>query len=93
MHEHLPERLPEPGELVHVRSRKWLVEAVEEPGGSPMVRLACADDDAQGQTLQVFWDYEMDRQILHDKGWSALGDVLPNGARSSATPFERPSQR
>ena len=74
MHDHLPERLPEPGELVHVRSRKWLVEAVEEPGGSPVVRLACADDDAQGQTLQVFWDYEMDRQILHDKGWSALGE-------------------
>ena len=56
-----------------MRSRKWLVEAVEEPGNSPVVHLACADDDAQGQTLQVFWDYEMDRQILHDQGWSALG--------------------
>ena len=74
MRAELPERLPEPGELVWVRSRQWLVEAVEEPGGSPIVHLACADDDAQGQTLQVFWDYEMDRQIPQDEGWSALGE-------------------
>ena len=70
----LPDRPPEPGELVRVRSRQWLVEAVEEPGGSPVVRLACADDDAQGQTLAVFWDCELDRQILHDEGWDALGE-------------------
>jgi hypothetical protein len=28
------------------------------------VRLACADDDAQGQSLEAFWEYELDRQIL-----------------------------
>ena len=47
----LPERPPEVGELVHVRSRRWLVEEVtpsETPGQSPLVTLACADDDAQG---------------------------------------------
>ena len=76
MHAQLPDRPPEPGELVRVRSRQWLVESVEKPGGSPVVRLACADDDAQGQTLQVFWDYELDRQILHDEGWHALGEAL-----------------
>ena len=74
LHARLPDRPPEPGELVRVRSRQWLVEAVEEPGGSPVVRLACADDDAQGQTLAVFWDCELDRQILHDEGWNALGE-------------------
>ena len=57
-----------------MRSRQWLVESVEEPGGSPVVSLACADDDAQGQALEVFWDCELDRRILHDEGWNALGE-------------------
>src|SRR5262249_32105857 len=71
----LPERLPEPGELVQARSRRWLVEEVipsEIPGQSPVVRLSCADDDAQGQSLEVFWDYELDRLILKDEGWRDL---------------------
>ena len=65
----LPERAPEQGELVQVRSRRWLVEEVVSsgvPGQSPLVRLACADDDNQGQSLDVFWDYEIDRRILED---------------------------
>jgi DNA-binding transcriptional regulator YiaG len=37
-----------------------------------MVRLACADDDAQGQSLEVFWDYEIDRRILKEEGWQDL---------------------
>ena len=71
----LPRRAPTAGELVQVRSRRWLVEEVVEPqapGESPIVRLACADDDAQGQSLDVFWDYELDRQILEDEGWTDL---------------------
>ena len=72
---HLPERAPEVGELVLVRSRRWLVEEVDpapEPGQSPVVSLACADDDAQGQTLEVYWDYEPDRLILEEEGWDDL---------------------
>ncbi len=66
--------LPEPGQLVHVRSRRWLVETVEPrgTGESPLIRLACADDDAQGQMLDVFWDYEIDRKILDEEGWANL---------------------
>ncbi len=44
----------------------------ETPGQSPLVRLACADDDAQGQSLDVFWDYELDRRILEEEGWQDL---------------------
>ena len=44
----------------------------ETPGESPRVELACADDDAQGQSLTVFWDYELDRRILEDEGWADL---------------------
>ena len=71
----IPERTPEPGELVQVRSRRWLVEETTppvNPGDSARVALACADDDNQGQTLTVFWDYELDRRILEDEGWEGL---------------------
>ena len=71
----LPERPPRVGELVEVRSRRWLVEAVEDaaPPTSPRVSLACADDDAQGQTLEVYWDFEIDRRILEQEAWSTIG--------------------
>ena len=71
----LPERSPEVGDLVQVRSRRWIVEEVAESsvvGESALVRLACVDDDNQGQALEVFWDYEPDRWILTDEGWADL---------------------
>ncbi len=82
---YLPERPPKLGELVHIRSRRWLVEEVvppEIPGQSSLVRLACADDDNQGQALEVFWDYEPDRRILEEEGW---GDLASKG-------FDSPKQ-
>jgi len=74
-HDRDPERPPSAGELVQVRSRRWLVERVvepETPGRSALVSLACADDDAQGTALDVFWDYEIDRRILAAEGWADL---------------------
>ena len=76
-HPALPERDPRIGEMVRVRTRRWLVEEVTpaaNPGESSRVRLACADDDAQGQELEVFWDCELDRAILDDEPWSNLGE-------------------
>ena len=71
---YLPKRAPHIGELVEVRSRRWLVEAVETPAReSARVSLACADDDAQGQTLEVYWDFEIDRCILEQEAWADLG--------------------
>ena len=78
----LPERLPQVGELVHLRTRRWLVEEVREDGPSPIVELACADDDNQGQSIEVFWNYEVDRQILDDDGWA---DIATKG-------FDSPSK-
>jgi hypothetical protein len=69
----LPERAPEVGELIQVRSRRWLVEEVTgSDGGSPIVRLACADDDAQGEELEVLWEHEPDRRILEEERWDHL---------------------
>ena len=48
------------------------VISAENPGESARIELACADDDAQGQSLNVFWDYEIDRTILEDEGWADL---------------------
>jgi superfamily II DNA or RNA helicase len=71
--EFLPERAPTAGELIHVRSRRWLVdEVIEFDGASPIVRLACADDDAQGEELEVLWEYEPDREILEAERWDHL---------------------
>jgi len=67
--------VPTVGELVRVRSRRWLVDEVIEPkipGQTCVVRLSCADDDAQGQALEVLWDYELDRLILEEEGWAEL---------------------
>jgi superfamily II DNA or RNA helicase len=78
-------RAPTVGELVRVRSRRWLVDEVIEPkipGQTSTIRLSCADDDAQGQSLEVFWDYELDRLILEEEGWADL----------AAKGFDQPSQ-
>jgi superfamily II DNA or RNA helicase len=73
--QNVPGRNPRVGELVLVRSRRWLVDEVIEaksPGQTCTARLSCADDDAQGQTLEVLWDYELDRLILEEEGWAGL---------------------
>jgi hypothetical protein len=63
--------LPEPGQIVHVRSRQYLVEEVS-PGGShdSRVRLSCVDDDAQGEELEVLWEREIDAQLC-TSSWQA----------------------
>ncbi len=71
----MPNEMPRVGDLVVVRARRWLVEdivAAEAAGESAVVCLACADDDAQGQTLDVFWNYEVDRRIVEEEAWHDL---------------------
>ncbi len=76
--------LPEPGQIVRVRSRQYLVEDVT-PGGPAQpallgrpalpardsrVRMSCLDDDAQGEELEVLWEREVDAE-LRTAGWQA----------------------
>ncbi len=67
--------LPRPGQIVRVRHRQYLVEEIA-PGhavqDSTVVHLACLDDDAQGQELEVFWDKEIDAEILSGSTWQEL---------------------
>ncbi len=67
--------IPSIGQIVAVRQRLYLVEHAMAPvkaGDSALVRLACVDDDAQGQTLEVLWEKELDRQILSGEAWASI---------------------
>lgn len=71
-----PEALPEPGQLVRVRSRSWLVEEVvppARPSEQTLVRLSCLDDDAQGDELAVLWEREVDAAVSGASGWTTVG--------------------
>jgi hypothetical protein len=67
--------LPSPGQLIHLRQRGYLVESIEpslKPGETPIVHLSCIDDDNQGAPLSVFWDAEIDKQILSGDNWAQI---------------------
>ena len=67
--------VPTLGSVVHCRSHRWLVEEEPEthPQGDTVVRLACLDDDANGQKLEVFWEREVDAQVLGKTTWDTVG--------------------
>jgi hypothetical protein len=65
-------RLPQPGDIVRVRTRRYLVESVE-PGPDPIVAAVCLDDDAQGDPLEVVWNLELDTDILGKDVWKSIG--------------------
>jgi hypothetical protein len=53
--------IPQYGDFVRVRTRRWPVEGEGSAGdGLTILRLACVDDDAQGKTVEVLWDAELD---------------------------------
>ena len=66
---------PEPGAIVRVRQRLYLVEDVSSaprPGDATVVRMSCVDDDAQGQALDVLWELELDAEIVRAESWESL---------------------
>ena len=60
------------GDFVRVRSRRWLVEDEPAIDGLKTLRLACVDDDAQGETAEILWDAELDGEVLGDEGWASV---------------------
>jgi superfamily II DNA or RNA helicase len=67
--------IPEPGQIVRVRQRQYLVEEIVPPpniGEATLARLACLDDDAQGQPLEVLWEKEVDPAIVTGAAWQDL---------------------
>lgn len=65
-------QLPEPGQIVRVRQRTYLVEDCipsSQNDDSSRVMLSCVDDDAQGDPLTVLWEHEIDADILEQEDW------------------------
>jgi superfamily II DNA or RNA helicase len=66
---------PRPGGIVRVRQRRYLVEDVVDapsPAECTLVRLACLDDDAQGQPLEALWEKEVDAEVLGGESWASI---------------------
>ncbi len=66
---------PQRGDIVFVRQRRYLVEDIIPPPSATectLVRLACLDDDAQGQLLDALWEMEVDAQVLGGEAWSNI---------------------
>lgn len=56
---------PETGEIVRVRSRRYLVEGVvppPQPEHQTLVHLSCLEDDAEWEELSVLWEKELDAE-------------------------------
>jgi hypothetical protein len=72
----LEANFPKVGQIVQVRTRTYLVDDVvraPETVFSTMVRLICVDDDAQGQTLEVIWELELEKKIIDREAWKSIG--------------------
>src|SRR6266436_6235917 len=66
--------VPQRGDFVRVRSRRWLVEDERPIDGLKTLRLACVDDDAQGEIAEVLLDAEIDGSVLGDEGWASVAN-------------------
>lgn len=66
-------RIPEEGGIVRVRNRNWVVQKAQKSPYGATVQLACADDDAQGEELEVVWEAELDAAILAEENWKGIG--------------------
>ena len=70
-----PFRVPEPGELVEVRRRQWLVSDVDpyQPADDAyrrqdLVTLESIEEDAGGEQISVIWQIEPGARILEKAG-------------------------
>ncbi|MBD1842491.1 helicase [Cyanobacteria bacterium FACHB-63] len=65
----------EVGSIVRVRSRQYLVEDVLAKRSlqeDTRVRLACLDDDALGEALEVLWEREVDARQIGTVSWESV---------------------
>jgi superfamily II DNA or RNA helicase len=65
--------VPEPGQLVEVRRRQWIVKEVQgsafiSENEQHIVSLSSLDEDALGEELQVVWQIEPGAKILEKTG-------------------------
>lgn len=71
--------IPEPGQLVEVRRRQWVVTDVSSGalpqagnGSQHLVGLSSLDEDAMGEEIQVVWQMEAGAQVLEKAGLPSI---------------------
>jgi superfamily II DNA or RNA helicase len=64
---------PNPGDIVHLRTRHYVVEGASSGPHGTVVDLACMDDDAQGSRLSAIWELELDGEIITRQAWESIG--------------------
>lgn len=79
--------LPAAGQLVHVRTRYWLVEEVLPSAAGTWLRLSCVNDDAQGDPLEVIWEAELDGKVIDAEAWAKIGEKGFDDTRQFAAYF------
>ncbi|WP_235185814.1 SNF2-related protein [Methylomarinum vadi] len=77
---HFITSVPEPGQLVEVRRRQWVVSDVqgqsfEANGEQHVVTLSSLDEDALGEELQVVWQIEPGAQVLEKAGMPRITGI------------------
>jgi len=67
--------VPDPGQLVEIRRRQWVVGDVQESafssdgnGKQHLVTLGSLDEDSLGESLQVLWELEPGARVLERAG-------------------------
>lgn len=69
---------PEPGQLVEVRRRQWVVAEVASSKLTPTavqqnaVTLSSIDEDGLGEELEVIWEIEPGAQIIERSGLPSI---------------------
>jgi superfamily II DNA or RNA helicase len=79
-YQNISQVVPEPGQLVEVRRRQWVVSDVQgstlnSKSSQHIVTLASIDEDALGEELQVLWQIEPGAQILERAGMPRITGV------------------
>src|SRR5688572_30214304 len=76
---------PDPGQLVEVRRRQWVVTDVVRSalppgplrivtnGAQHLARLSSVEEDGLGEELQVIWELEPGARILEKAGLPKVG--------------------
>ncbi|MBX3182890.1 MAG: DISARM system SNF2-like helicase DrmD [Polyangiaceae bacterium] len=77
----LSQASPEPGQLVEVRRRQWIVSDVDAAAVSPelpkqhVVKLASIDEDALGEEIEVLWELEPGAHVIERAGLPTLAGL------------------
>ncbi len=69
---------PEPGQLVEVRRRQWIVSDIDAAAVAPglpkrsLIKLSSIDEDALGEELEVLWELEPGAHVIERAGLPSI---------------------